>query len=224
MERIEKIKDFKTKLADIDEKTDTVAVYYSTFNTPDRTKEIVMPSAFTKSIKERGPKGENEIWHLFNHNKNMPVTKPRELYTDNYGLKSVFTLPDTTLGRDTREMYKSGLITHHSFGYYEINTKQNGEFTELNELYLTEGSHVLWPAHFGSKTQKVNLKSFDNEELPDLLVKMDEFIHKSSATDEAIKNIELLLKQLIETITQPKNITVPGVEVANTIKSFKITL
>jgi HK97 family phage prohead protease len=74
----------------------TITVYYSAFGNVDSDGDIIMPGAFTKSIKENGPGAKNRIWHLFNHSTDKPVSKPKELIEDAFGLRAVVKMPNTT--------------------------------------------------------------------------------------------------------------------------------
>ncbi len=57
---------------------------------------------FTKTIKERGPKGKNMIWSLVDHKADMAHTlgKPKELYIEGDMLVAVTDLIETECGED----------------------------------------------------------------------------------------------------------------------------
>lgn len=215
-------KSIEQSAVDIDEKSNTVVVYYSSFGSVDKAKEIVTPGAFTKTLKELGPQGKDQIYHFKNHR--VEVSKPKELFTDSYGLKAVVEFPNTTLGRDTIEEYKFGMWKYHSFGYSVIKAQQKNDITELLELKLYEGSHVLYPCNDMAVTQLVDLKSDD--EILTLLKKMEAFMSKSSATDETLQRIESQYAEIKSLLTtEPIQVTQPSVEdLKSVFNNFKTNL
>ena len=185
----------ETPVSDIDEKSNTVVVYYAAFGNVDNGGDIIMPNAFNKTIQERGPKGKDLIYHFKNHKE--AISKPKELIVDEYGLKAIVSFPNTTKGRDTVEEYKFGMWKYHSIGYATIKEQKSGKANELHELKLYEGGHVTWPMNEAAITASVDLKS------------MEEFIAKSKATDEAIKRFELQLAEIKSMLTVPGDATQP---------------
>lgn len=137
--------------ADVDKSSRTVVVYFSKFGNKDLDGDIILPGAFTKTIAERGPKGTNEIFHLFNHRADMlnVMGKPKELTEDAYGLKAVTPFLKTPEADRVLEGYDSGVYNQHSIGYQTIKWQRNDQLQayELLELKLYEGSTVLWGAN-----------------------------------------------------------------------------
>lgn len=189
-------KSIAQQATDIDEKSNTVVVYYAAFNNVDNGGDIIIPTAFTKTIQERGPQGKDLIYHFKNHEE--AISKPKELIADSYGLKAVVSFPNTTKGRDTIEEYKFGMWKYHSIGYLPIKQQKSEHGNELHELKLYEGGHVTWPMNEGAITESVDLKS------------MEQFILKSNATDEAIIRIEKMFNELKALITEPPKGTLPS--------------
>ncbi len=60
-------KTFNLKALDVDNKTKSVKVAIAELETIDRDNDVFDPSAFDVTIKQRGPNGTNEIWHLSDH-------------------------------------------------------------------------------------------------------------------------------------------------------------
>lgn len=64
---------------------------------------------------------DEDIVALFSHDRSMPLGRRSagnlRLHTDKAGLHFEVDLPDTTVGRDVREMVRSGLVTGASFGF-----------------------------------------------------------------------------------------------------------
>ena len=172
----------------------TVVVYYSAFGNVDSDGDIIMPGAFTKSIKENGPGAKNRIWHLFNHSTDKPVSKPKELVEDAFGLKAVVKMPNTTLGRDTYELYKDGHITEHSIGFKTIKSQAKAAANEITEIQLFEGSSVLWGAN--ANTPTIMVKSEIKATVIDEIAKTIKSLRNGFYTDETFGLLELKLKQL----------------------------
>jgi len=181
-------------VVDMADDSKTVTVYYSAFGNVDSDGDVIMPGAFTKSIKENGPQGKNRIWHLFNHSTDKPVSKPKELSEDTFGLKAVVKMPNTTLGRDTYELYKDGHITEHSIGFKTVKSQAKTGYNEINEIQLFEGSSVLWGAN--SNTPTVMVKSEIKSTLIDEIAKTIKSLRNGFYTDETFGLLELKLKQL----------------------------
>ena len=167
---------------DMADDTRTIEVYYSAFGNVDSDGDIIMPGSFTKSIKENGPQGKNRIWHLFNHSTDKPVSKPKELVEDAFGLKAIVKMPNTTLGRDTYELYKEGHITEHSIGFQTVKSQAKSGYNEIQEIKLFEGSSVLWGAN--SNTPTVMVKSEIKVTLIDEIAKTIKSLRNGFYTDE----------------------------------------
>lgn len=222
-------KTIKSDISDIDEKTNTVVAYISAFGNKDRAGDIIVKTAFNKTIKDRGPQGSDEIWFLADHNKDRVVGKPTELVADEFGLKGVFKMLNTLAGRDSIEMYKAGVIKHHSIGYGVVREERKSDYNELQELRLYEGSHVLWPANPMATTQNVDLKAlkFDNiQQIEELLKNFYYFCQNSKATDETIQMLSrwaTKMNQLLSEIksTPPEDTTEPfSQDVADNLAQF----
>ena len=182
----------------------TITVYYSAFGNMDSDGDIIMPGAFTKSIKENGPSAKNRIWHLFNHSTDKPVSKPKELVEDAFGLKAVVKMPNTTLGRDTYELYRDGHITEHSIGFQTIKSQAKSGYNEINEIKLFEGSSVLWGAN--ANTPTVGVKSQIKSTLVDEMGKTIKSLRNGHFTDETFELLELKLKQLQQYLSEIEDV------------------
>lgn len=179
---------------DMSDDSRTIVVYYSAFGNVDSDGDAIMPGAFTKSIKENGPQAKNRIWHLFNHSVEKPVSKPFDLLEDTIGLKSYVKMPNTTLGRDTYELYKDGHITEHSIGFQTVKSQAKSGYNEIQEIKLFEGSSVLWGAN--SNTPTIMVKSEIKSTLIDEIAKTIKSLRNGFYTDETFGLLELKLKQL----------------------------
>jgi uncharacterized protein len=113
--------------------------------------ETINPGAFRSSLKAR-----NDIKLLWNHETSAVMGSTRAgtltLIEDNRGLRVSATLPDTTHGRDARELVKRGDVTGFSFGFSmpaRGGDQWNSEGTErvLKSVRLHEVSLTPFPAY-----------------------------------------------------------------------------
>lgn len=193
-----------TLVKDLDEQG-MVSFYASVFNTPDRVKDIVEPSAYKKTIEEN----IKEIQHYKNHVVGPIPGIIRELSTDDYGLlaKSKLIL-GTQLGRETYEEYKAfaeaGKSMAHSIGYQPVRQNQEPDgYNHLKEIFLYEVSSLtVRAAHPDALT--VDIKSFTEMDIEELI--NEESFYKSLLNcrfaETKLESLELLknhISALIET-------------------------
>lgn len=222
------MKNFETKsiaatVADVDDKTRRVKVAMSEMGSKDLDDDVIDQTAYAKTIKERGPKGVNLIWHLTDHYPSLQkaVGKPSEILTDANKLVFVTTIAKTSWGDDVMEMYKTGLINQHSIGFRTIksepvNAGKPDEYRLIKEVLLYEGSAVLWAANPNTPTLSVG-KSLTKEQAGkdffDTLKELNNLakVFKSGHfTDDTFELLEMhmiqkteKLEQLFQTATQP---------------------
>jgi len=133
----------------------TIFGYASIFGNVDSYGDRVVKGAFKKTIRERGPKGSNQVKFLWNHNPmEIPVGVITELKEDDIGLYYEARILRTPKGDELLEAVREGAINRNSFGYSIIKAKTaeaedfNGEeVQDLHELKLYEISPVNWPAN-----------------------------------------------------------------------------
>jgi uncharacterized protein len=113
--------------------------------------ETIKPGAFRSSLKSR-----NDVKLLWNHDSGAVMGSTRagtlQLTEDDRGLRVSATLPDTTYGRDARELVRRGDVTGFSFGFSmpaRGGDEWNSEGTErvLKSVRLHEVSLVAFPAY-----------------------------------------------------------------------------
>jgi len=109
-------------------------------------REIVAPSAFEKRA--------GKVLAYYNHDSSQVLGKEGTnltLSTDARGLKFSLVLPDTTTGRDVRELVRSGILGGVSFGFTVRKDSWqtvNGErIRTLEEVDLFEISPTANPAY-----------------------------------------------------------------------------
>lgn len=113
--------------------------------------EVIKPGAFRTSLRAR-----NDIKFLWNHDTGAVLGSTRAgtltLTEDERGLKVSAVLPNTTLGRDVRELVSRGDVTGFSFGFSmpaRGGDEWNTEGTErvLKSVRLHEVSLTAFPAY-----------------------------------------------------------------------------
>jgi len=126
MSKIEN-KSYNDMILDIEPESRTVKACWSRIGNVDLDNDIIVAEAFTKTIKERGPKGKNMIWSLVDHKADMAHTlgKPKELYIEGDMLVAVTDLIETECGEDAIKLYEAGLINQHSIGFSTLKSDVN---------------------------------------------------------------------------------------------------
>jgi HK97 family phage prohead protease len=113
--------------------------------------ETIAPGAFARSLKSR-----NDIKLLWNHDTSAVMGSTRAgtltLTEDARGLRVSAELPNTTYGRDAKELIKRGDVSGFSFGFSipgKGGDDWNSEGTErtLKSVRLHEVSLVAFPAY-----------------------------------------------------------------------------
>ena len=241
MSKIEN-KSYNDMILDIEPESRTVKACWSRIGNVDLDNDIIVAEAFTKTIKERGPKGKNMIWSLVDHKADMAHTlgKPRELYIEGDMLVAVTDLIETECGEDAIKLYEAGLINQHSIGFSTLKSDVNQKtgVRTITELKLYEGSAVLWGAN--PETPTLGFKGEFKETKENLSIRLENLIKAfrgGTFTDDTFALMEIQIKQIqaellsleiTETITQPAEAVEPtpvveeksNEEVLKAIKQF----
>lgn len=241
MSKIEN-KSYNDMILDIQPETRTVKACWSRIGNVDLDGDVIVAEAFTKTIKERGPKGKNMIWSLVDHKADMAHTlgKPKELYIEGDMLVAVTDLVETECGEDAIKLYEAGLINQHSIGFSTLKSDvdQKTGIRTITELKLYEGSAVLWGAN--PETPTLGFKGEFKETKENLSLRLENLIKAfrgGSFTDDTFALMEIQIKQIqaelmalevAETITQPEQSVEPtpaveektNEEVLKAIKQF----
>ena len=122
--------------------------YASVFGNVDSHGDIVMPSAFNKTVndwKNCNP-ARRRIKVLSQHNRWEPIGIPTDLKIDKVGLYTFSKISRTVEGEKTLILARDGVLTEMSIGYLTILESYNEDkrANELNELRLMEYSPVTW--------------------------------------------------------------------------------
>jgi len=239
MKKYFELKTIADSVKDVSEKDRRVKVAISHMGSKDFDNDVIEHTAYNKTIKERGPQGANLIWHLTDHNPSLKsaVGKFSEVSVEGDYLVGVTNIPNTSWGNDVLEFYKTGHINQHSIGFKTIKAEiqEKGKETEYNlikEVFLYEGSAVLWGANINTPTLG---KSLTKEELEDELNKLTKemsvlvkSLRDGRFTDDAFEFIEIRTAQINEAIksimnTQPAEAVEPD-NLIDVIKQFRTTL
>jgi len=143
---------FESVKSEIDLEKRTIALHSSVTMNVDLGDDIILPGAFEKTLREKreDSKGTWRIPLLWQHDSDVPIGKPLELYEDNTGLYSVDEIPDTGPGcPGTRALIlaKSGVVWGCSIGYSPHGAVFNEEtgIRTIPEIELFERSIVTFP-------------------------------------------------------------------------------
>lgn len=188
---------------DVDKKSRTVTGYFSAFNFKDSDGDIIVPTAFDKTISERGPQSARQrIKHLWQHNSTQPIATPHVLKADAFGLYFESKIADTTLGNDVLALYDAQVITEHSIGFNTILEEKDDDTgtNYIKEARLWEGSSVTWGAN--EDTPFTGFKSLFAT--PDKLEAHVKSIFKAlrteSLSDDTADSLEIWMNQMITAI------------------------
>ena len=195
------------KTLDIDTGTKSVKVAIAQLEDIDRDNEVFDPRAFNKTIKENGPNGSNEIWHLLDHDSNSfsALSKFKEVGIDGKYVYGVSQYKDSFAWREVAwPLYEAGDFTQHSVGFKTISRVNAKEgHTIITEARLFEGSAVLWGANPDTPVMGVSkaIKSlFDDAELDEVelvQVRFDRLIKRIQQDKFSDSNKGLLMIELM---------------------------
>ena len=211
---------------DVDTAQRRVKTVWARCGNVDLDNDIIVPEAFTKTIRERGPMGKNLIWSLVDHCAEMDsvIGKPEQLYIENDMLIAITPIVETEMGEDVIKMYDAGLINQHSIGFSTINSSVDKKgIRTITELKLYEGSAVLWAAN--PETPTLDVKSEDRKNnLNDRLEKLLKAFKSGRFTDETFALMEIEIKRIQSEILEievVKEITQPAVAVEPVVDETK---
>ena len=212
----------------------TLTGYAALFNSRSENlggfTEVIAPGAFARSLKSR-----NDIKLLWNHDTSAVLRSTRagtlKLEEDERGLRVIASLPNTTHGRDARELVKRGDVTGFSFGFTipgRGGDEWNAEGTErtLKSVRLHEVSLTPFPAYQATNgtaqvrgLDKIAKRAdVDPDQLADSLLKLEQ-------GEEISSDDRNLLMKVIDSVSpkteepQPD----PGLE-ALALKKMKLEL
>ncbi len=186
-------------LKDIDEAQGRIIGYFSKFGNIDSDGDMIMPGAYTKTLKENS----HRIKHLYQHNPLMPLSGVKGgkliLTEDKDGLAFDSTISKTSYGKDVIRLYMDGVIDEHSVGYSVVEKSQKSNYRELIDLRLMEGSTVTWGANEFAGTS--NVKSLTKEQTVEKMGSVVKALRNGKyETEEVFDLLEIYFKQLQQNI------------------------
>lgn len=185
-------KSIPIEVKDIDEGQRMAVIAHATYDSIDRTGDIVRKGAFTKSWNEN----KDDINLYVNHDDTQAPGKVIDLFEDDAHAYTRAQFGTHTLGVDTLKMLSEGIIRKSSFGYntvksFPLNVKEQ-KVREIKELRHWETSVLTkHPAHPGSGIVSV-FKSMHRDDVIDLkqhLKNLESFCRNTTASDDCIKSM-----------------------------------
>lgn len=144
--------------ADSVEDDGTFTGYGSVFGNVDSYGEIVMPGAFSKSLKDIRDGGD-PLPMLWNHNPNEPIGGYTALEEDSRGLKvsGFIMIDEVARAREIHALMKRRVIKGLSIGYYVDEDSKDAKTGArlLHKLDLREISPVTFPANVEAEIENV---------------------------------------------------------------------
>ena len=222
-------------VSDVDVKQGIVTGYFSVFGNKDSDGDIIMPGAFTKTLRENGPDSlKPRVLHLLQHDTTRPLGKPQVLREDTKGLYFESRISGTSYGRDTLKLYEDGVLTEHSIGYKVVKNEPKEGANYLHELRLWEGSTVSWGANMEALV--TGIKAEDKMVIYYRLIKKLEamsYAVKGNYTDDTMIQLEIEIKQMQQLLqsladtekpvsTSPEQTEPKESKLASLIREFKI--
>lgn len=189
---------FNLKALDIDTAKRIVKIAVAETESIDSDKDLIVPTAFNRTIKAKGPAGSNEIWHLLDHDKTFfsALSKPKEIFMEGKYLAFVSPYRDTFAWREVAwPLYEAGDVTQHSIGFATVNAQKKSNYRELIEIALYEGSAVLWGANSNTPTLGIT-KSINKQELALKATDRLDFICKQLKSGKYTEDDSLLFIEL----------------------------
>jgi len=210
-------KNLNQGIADVDVKKGIVTGYFSSFDNMDSDGDVIRKGAFTKTIKENFQR----VRHLLDHDATKAVGKIQMLQEDAKGLYYESKAGRHTLGRDFLLMVEDGLITEHSIGFVTIKQKNMGNYNEISEVKLYEGSSLQgWGAN--EMTPITGMKNYDNiSHMMDNILKA---IKNGKYTDETFAKLELQFLQLQKELAELKEASVETPEPSDDKSTITVTI
>lgn len=210
-------KEYNLKTLDIDTTSKSVKIAIAELESVDRDNDVFSTAAFDKTIKERGPQGSQEIWHMADHGYTLTsaLSKFKELYREGKYVVGISEYRDTALWRDTVwPLYEAGDINQHSVGFRTVKfSMRPDKVREIVEAQLWEGSAVLHGANPYTPTLGLMKSALTPDRIGaeikryDLLIKSikaGRFDDDNSLLMLELKRLQQFTIDLTNTSTQPE--------------------
>ena len=193
---------FNSKALDVDDKTKRVKIGIAELESIDKDEDLFLPTAFDVTIKQRGPQGSNEIWHLLDHDKVSfsALSKFSEINREGNLIAGVSKYKNSFAWREVAwPLYAAGDFTQHSVGFVTVQQEKQEGYNLIKEVTLYEGSAVLWGANPNTPTMQVVKSLLNTKEDRDITAqeKIQEIIVRIKKDKFSDDNAEVLLIELM---------------------------
>lgn len=160
-----------------------VEAYASTFGNIDAGRDIMQKGAFKKTLQEQ----KQRIKSLFNHNWNVIIGKPLEIYEDSKGLYTKTQFVNTAKSNEIYELIKEGIVNELSIGYDIIKKDYDSiqNVNHLREVKLYEYSFVTFAMNEQAQVQAIKagrMLSNGNEQIIRSLIESLSALLESNGT------------------------------------------
>ena len=196
MKRFFEVKNIEAK-GEVKMNSRTITGYFSRFGNIDSDGDMLMPGAFSKSIKERGAEGL--ILHLADHRLDTTniLGKPKLWEVSDGGMFET-TITETTKGNDVLRLYRDGLINQHSFGFKTTKDTPKTGYKEINEVLLYEISTV--PLGANSQTPFTGFKGLTPDELKERYDLLQKCFNDGDYSDDVFPLLKAQMKEIEQLI------------------------
>jgi Escherichia/Staphylococcus phage prohead protease len=119
--------------------------YASVFHKEDMSHDVVLPGAFSESLRQRGPQG---VKMLFQHDANQPIGVWNSLKEDARGLYALGRLmPEVEKAREVHALMRAGALDGLSIGFRTLKGRRDraSGVRRLEKVDLWEISVVTFP-------------------------------------------------------------------------------
>ena len=134
--------------------------YASLFNRVDLGRDRVLPGAFARSLKRRGPGG---VRMLYQHDPSEVIGHWRTIREDPAGLYVEGVLsPDVARAREVRSLMRAGALDGLSIGFHTVRAAKDAGtgVRSIIEADLWEVSVVTFPMLPGARVSEVKAHPF----------------------------------------------------------------
>lgn len=168
------------ELKELNKASGIVTFYYSEFNSKDQNGDIVLDSAFKKTVAER----KEHIYHNIQHSEFRVVGNPISFDQDKKGAFCTSQLAlDQEDGHDAFLKYEAKMIKGHSIEFKTINSTldQKLKARVVSEVLLWGVTSITTiPANYG--TQTISIKGITD--LVEEMKKINEFLHTADVSEK----------------------------------------
>lgn len=192
-------KQVEGSITDVDFTKRFVKGVWNKYGYKDSDGDISVMGMASKSIQERGPQGKNLIQMLRQHNSDLLLGKPTELFEGKEGLVGGGYLSETSYGLDTIKLLDDGVLDSWSIGFRVMKgdwDKEQNAFM-LKEIMLYEGSLVTFAANDMSRV--TDIKSVDKDQVTRLVERLGvtmKAMKKGTYTDDTFFKLEFEIEQM----------------------------